>query len=72
MSYWNHLGQMVKKHREQQGMTQTDLGEKINSTKQFVSNFENGRQKCSIDKLVEISVALDCYLDITMTPKGNE
>ena len=69
MSYWNHIGGMVRQQREQLNLTQEDLGKLIGSSKQFVSNFENGRKKCSIDKLVEISVALDCYLDISLTPK---
>lgn len=69
MSYWNQLGQIVKLHRTKQGLTQAALAEKIGSTRQYVSNFENGRQKCSLDKLAEISAALDCHLDITMTSK---
>ena len=60
---------MVKDHREQNKFTQEKLGKLIGSSKQFVSNFENGRKKCSVDKLVQISSALDCYLDITLTPK---
>lgn len=72
MSYWNHLGAMVRTNRKQQGLTQEQLAEKLNTTKQYVSNFENGRQSCSVDKLVEISVALNCYLDIKLTPKDSK
>jgi transcriptional regulator with XRE-family HTH domain len=69
MSYWNHLGSMVRHHRKQQRLTQEQLADKLNTTKQYVSNFENGRQPCSVDKLVEISIALNCYLDVNFTPK---
>jgi transcriptional regulator with XRE-family HTH domain len=68
MTYWNHIGDMVRKHREAQGLSQQELGEKVSASRQFISNFENGSKKCSLDKLVQISQALGCDLDITMTP----
>jgi len=72
MNHWKQIGQMVKLNRQNRGLTQTQLGEQIGATKQFISNFEQGYKKCSVDKLVEIATALDCYLDINLTPKDGK
>lgn len=66
-THWHHIGKAIQNMRNQQGMTQRELAEKIGTNYQDISNIENGRNKCSVDKLVKIAEALDCYLDINLT-----
>jgi transcriptional regulator with XRE-family HTH domain len=64
-----HIGAMVRRMREQKGLTQHQLGQAIGASRQYISMIEHGRQSCSIGLLAKIAAALDCYLDITLTKK---
>lgn len=45
------IGKNIKKHRVEKGMTQDQLAEKLNVTRQAVSNWETGKTQPSIETL---------------------
>lgn len=52
------VGQNIKNAREQIGLSQRALAEKLNVTQAAVSQFENGKNPPKIDTLIKISNAL--------------
>lgn len=64
------IGAMIKQNREAQGLTQTDLAEKLFISRQAVSKWENGKAMPSIDNIILISDLLDVSLDQLV--KGDE
>lgn len=59
------LGEIITKARIAQGLTQTELGEKLGITQQQVQRYErNGWQKISIWRLAEAADALGLDLSI--------
>lgn len=57
------LGTRIKHLRVSLGMNQIEFGEKLNVTKQSVSNWENGNIMPSIDMLIKISTAFSVSAD---------
>lgn len=57
------LGENIKTARENRGLSQSELAEKIGLQKQNVSAFERGVKIPSIDKLVAIADTLRCSTD---------
>lgn len=55
----NYIGKNLKNIRKRNGITQEVLAEKLNVTRQAVSNWENGKTRPDIDMLCEISAALE-------------
>lgn len=53
------VGQNIKNAREQIGLSQRALAEKLNITQAAVSQFENGKNPPKIDTLIKISTALN-------------
>jgi len=51
----NNIGKTIKKLREEKNITQEQLAEKLNVTRQAVSNWENGKTQPDIDTLTKIS-----------------
>ena len=49
----------IKKFREQMGMEQKELGDKVGVSAQAISNYENKVSSPSIDKLATIRLALN-------------
>jgi len=49
------LGEQIKKLRMNKGMSQVQLAEKLNVTKQSVSNWENEYIMPSVDMLIKIA-----------------
>ena len=62
------LGEIVKKLRKSYGLTQVELANSLNVTKQAVSNWENNNIQPSIDMLARIakffSVSCDYILEM--------
>ena len=56
------LGNRINYYRQQSGLTQEQLAERMNVTRQTVSSWETGRTEPDIDTLHRISV----YLDVTV------
>jgi len=63
----NNIGRRIADLRESQGLTQTDLAEKIKSTQSAVARMESGRQNVSAEMLAKISKALGKNL-VTLSP----
>ena len=49
------VGKNIKKHRMELGMTQGQLAEKLNVTRQALSNWENSKTQPSIETLTALS-----------------
>lgn len=63
-----HIGKMIRTMREFRGMTQQQLAEKANIRQATVNDIENGHSNGTINTIVAIASALNCYLDINFTP----
>lgn len=57
------IGANIKKCRENVGLTQNELGQKINATQKVISAWENGRSEPSIDYIISISKVCRVSLD---------
>ena len=64
-----HIGETISQLREDQGMTQSDLAEKIGTTQSVVARIEKGEQNLSTETLAKISKALNREI-VTLAPKG--
>jgi transcriptional regulator with XRE-family HTH domain len=53
------IGRLVRAQRQQLGLSQTDLAERIGVTFQQVQKYENGTNRISIGRLTRIAEALD-------------
>lgn len=62
------LGENVKKYRNQNGLTQEQLANKIDLTRTSVVNIEQGRQHPPLHLLLQIAKVLDVGLE-TLVPK---
>jgi|SRR5690625_916931 len=58
-----NTGDRIKKSRKELGLTQVDLGEKINSSAQVVSNWERGYTSLSHGDVVRLAKALKTSTD---------
>ncbi|MDK2888388.1 MAG: repressor LexA [Thermoanaerobacter sp.] len=57
-NYYEEIGRRIKKAREDRGLTQEQLGEKLGFTKTAINLYEKGKRRISIDDLKRISVIL--------------
>lgn len=64
------VGKNIKKIREEKGLTQEALAEKLNVTRQAVSNWENEKTQPDIDTLHKIADILE--VDIEQLIYGKE
>ena len=64
------VGNNIKKVREEKGLTQEQLAERLNVTRQAVSNWENEKTQPDIETLDRIASALD--VDIERLIYGKE
>ena len=51
-------GQNIKAAREAAGISQTELAERIGTTRQQIGKYESGNQDMTLNRLVQIAVAL--------------
>lgn len=56
--------------RKRQGLTQSDLAQKLNTTQSVISRIENGSQNISLSYLHNLADALNAELDIRLRPKA--
>lgn len=57
------LGQMILKMRKESKLTQEEFAEKLNVTRQTVSNWENDKSYPDLLTLIKISDTYNCFLD---------
>ena len=65
----NNFGYTVKKHLLDNGLKQQIISDKCDLSKGAVSQLLN-RDNISLDKMIMISEALDCDLEITLKPRN--
>ena len=64
-------GKNLRYMRQCAGMTQKELAEKAVINIRTLQNYEQGQNdisKASINKLVKLALALDCYIDDLLPP----
>ena len=59
----NKIANNIKKYRQKQKMTQDELAEKLNVTRQAVSNWETGKTQPDIDTLAQIAEVFDISIE---------
>ena len=57
------VGNRIKELRIENGMTQTDLAQKIGVATNTVSQYEKGLSKTSIDVIANLAIALETTTD---------
>lgn len=58
-----YIANQIKKMREFRNMNQQELAERLGTTKQTVSRYENGQRKANQDVLFELSHIFDCSIN---------
>ena len=66
------LGQRIKLRRKQLGLTQKELGYKVNLTEFNVSKYEREATKPDVETLYRIAEALDCSIDYLLGKTDNK
>ena len=59
----NNIRKTIKKLREEKNITQEQLAEKLNVTRQAVSNWEKGKTQPDIDTIIKISGILEVSVE---------
>lgn len=63
MELSNYVGTQIKKWRNIRGLGQDELAEKIGTTKQTISRYENGDRKANQDVLFELANVLNVSIN---------
>ncbi len=63
----NQIGQVIRRTRKQQGISQAELGEKCGLRQATISLIESGNPAMKIQTLLSVLVALD--LELTIGPR---
>jgi len=67
---YQELGKMIKRYRQGEGRTQTQLAAQIGISRASLANIEAGRQQVLVHHLFDIAQALDIEsLDTLLSPK---
>lgn len=62
---WKHeLGRQIKQSRESSGLTQADLANQLDVSRQMIGRYETGRDAPAVDVLVEIARILEVEFQI--------
>ena len=65
------FGEILQKLRKMNGLSQTDLGRKLNVTKQAISNWENNNILPSVDMLMRIALYFSVSTDYLLEMSGD-
>jgi transcriptional regulator with XRE-family HTH domain len=57
------LGPRIRRYREQAGLSQSDLGDKLGVSYQQIQKYERGMNRLSVDTLLKVAKALDLPLN---------
>ena len=63
-------GTVLRRERLKRNLTQTEIGEKIGKSKQWVSEFERGNIRLNIDVAVKLAKVLGLATDIFLPRKS--
>ncbi len=63
MEIYKRIGDLIAFHRKKKGLTQAELGNRLNLTRVSITNIEKGRQRISLHKLLLLSKLLDVSID---------
>lgn len=66
-----YAGEVIKKLREHKNMTQDELAEELNTTRQAVSRYENGDRGVNQDLLFKLSIIFKVSIDEFFPPLNN-
>lgn len=72
MDLKRYIGDKIKTFRLAQGMTQDDLAEKLDTTKQSISRYENGERQANQDILFSLAEIFNKRVDDFFPPIENE
>lgn len=59
---WLAIGLNILHYRKEQGMTQEQLAEKCNFSRNYIQRIETAAPSCTLDTLIEIAEALNIPL----------
>lgn len=67
------FGNILKKIRQENGLTQEELAKKVNTARSNIANYENDKNMPSVDILEKLSEILGCSIDYLLgkTDKKN-
>ena len=60
------IGKLVKEARKKQNFTQVQLAQLSNVGTRFLSDLENGKPTCEIDKVIKVLANLGIKLEVSM------
>ena len=64
-----HIGAMFQKMRKYRKLSQDALAEKTGVTRVYIGMLERGTVNPSLEVLMKLASALDCNLDLNISPK---
>jgi len=67
-AHLQHIGNSIREMRQLRKLTQSQLAEAAALRQATIADIEAGKQNFEINSLVRIASALNCYLDINLTP----
>lgn len=70
VNIYNYIREQIKNYRHLNHLTQQQLADKANITKQSVSRIERGKLSPSLDTLYDLSDALNCSI-YDLLPRNN-
>jgi HTH-type transcriptional regulator / antitoxin HipB len=59
------LGPALQRLRKAKGWSQVELGKKIGLSQERISVIENHPERCSVDQLLTVLMALECELQVS-------
>ena len=66
------MGKRINERRKQLRLSQEEMAERVNSSKQTISLWENGHTEILAGNIVKIAEALDISTDYLLTGKRND
>lgn len=58
------LGERIRRRRVERGLSQTELAERVDATRQWVSRLEQGRDGAGVQRLLAVLDALDLVWEV--------
>lgn len=66
------VGNLVKSMRNKKGLTQSDLSQQSNLSRNYISDIENGRYMPSVNTLITLASLLDIDLNVLLPLAKNQ